>query len=94
MENKAQFVVSIPPAIALLKSILIKSFDDYPYLTETLGRMADLPRFSSNESSEGRLQVKVSSFSFKKGIPHDASGNGGGYVFDCRSIHNPGKYEP
>ena len=94
MENKAQFVVSIPPAIALLKSILIKSFDDYPYLTETLGRMVDLPRFASKESSEGRLQVKVSSFSFKKGIPHDASGNGGGYVFDCRSIHNPGKYEP
>lgn len=94
MENKAQFVVSIPPAIALLKSILTEPFDDYPYLTETLGRMVDLPRFVSNESSDGRLQVKVASFSYKKGIPHDASGNGGGYVFDCRSIHNPGKYEP
>ena len=94
MENKAQFVVSIPPAITLLKSILTELFDDYPYLTETLGRMVDLPRFVSNESSDGRLHVKVASFSYKKGIPHDASGNGGGYVFDCRSIHNPGKYEP
>ncbi len=94
VEHKANFVTSIPAAIAELKALAAEGFDEYPYLTQVLLQLATLPRFQPEICPAGVLEVKVCSFSFKKGIPHDPSGNGGGYVFDCRSIHNPGRYEP
>lgn len=93
-EHKARFMVTIPAAISSLKDLLCRPFEGYPYLMKTLEALVSLPRFSESSKSDGVLEVKVYSFSYKKGLPEDVSGNGGGYVFDCRSIHNPGRYEP
>ena len=93
VENKAAFVVCIPQAVSDLKELLEELPESYPYLSCILRKMVALPRFAA-AADDGRLEVKVYSFSYKKGIPADMSGNGGGYVFDCRSIHNPGRYEP
>ena len=94
VEHKANFVTSIPAAIAEMKAWLADPSGRYPYLMRVLGRLVELPRFNEPQHDDGVLEVKVYSFSFKKGVPHDPTGNGGGYVFDCRSIHNPGRYEP
>ena len=97
-ERKQHFLDSIPMALKNLREVLEQLKDEYPYLTSL---SASLASGLSAERSFGEcglsgpagLIVTIYSFSYKKGIPADDSGNGGGYVFDCRSTHNPGKYE-
>ena len=91
-EKKPHFMQSVPYAIASLKKLLQEPYPEYPYLTEILNRLVNLKQFS-DELQRHQLTVRVMSFAYKKGIPNDASGNGGGYVFDCRAVNNPGKYE-
>ena len=91
-EKKPHFLQSIPFAIENLRRLLKDAADDYPYLIEVLHEMTEMKQFKE-VSVRKPLVVKVYSFSFKKGIPADDSGNGGGFVFDCRAVNNPGKYE-
>lgn len=91
-EKKPHFLQSVPFAIANLRDLLKKPFIEYPYLDSLLRRLCSLKQFS-DDLQKHSLTVKVMSFAYKKGIPNDASGNGGGYVFDCRAVNNPGKYE-
>lgn len=89
-EKKPHFLESIPYALANLRALLHKPFDRYPYLCDVL---AELCAEHESPAAGSGLEVHVYSFSYRKGIPEDHSGNGGGYVFDCRGLHNPGRYE-
>jgi len=91
-EKKPHFLQSIPFAIENLRGLLQVDNSQYPYLLQVLKEMTELEQFHEVEIRKP-LVVKVYSFSYKKGIPQDNSGNGGGFVFDCRAVNNPGKYE-
>jgi aminoglycoside/choline kinase family phosphotransferase len=94
-EKKAYFVQSINYALPILKWIenqdIIK--DNFSYLCEIMNSIHQIKsKFEIPEQSSS-LTVTITSFSYRKGYPDDWSGNGGGFVFDCRSLHNPGRYE-
>ena len=90
-ERKPHFLESIPLAIKNLQEVLA-DLPEYPYLRE-LADSFEITGSQDHEITKNNLTVTIYSFSFKRGLPVDESGNGGGYVFDCRSTHNPGKYE-
>jgi aminoglycoside/choline kinase family phosphotransferase len=93
-EKKEHFLKSIPFAIENLKIVLDKfAFPvQLPELEKVLKSLQKSPVLKKITSKKSELTVRICSFSYKKGIPEDPSGNGGGYVFDCRAVHNPGRY--
>lgn len=99
-EKKKHFIESIPFAVANLCGLIEQNnFSSYSYLVSVLTKLSECQLIKEMHTEEkpqldaSKLVVKVYSFSYKKGIPEDDSGNGGGYVFDCRGVHNPGKYD-
>ncbi len=95
IEKKKHFIESIPFALNNLKELLQNDFIEFPYLQKILNELLLPlnPLKGTSWDKENNLQITIYSFSYKKGIPEDESGNGGGYIFDCRAIHNPGKYD-
>jgi len=95
-ENKTHFLFSIPYALKNLqwlvdKNHIPKKLPELNIAINSILKNDELKKISFAESRE-KLKVTINSFSYKEGLPKDLTGNGGGFVFDCRSLDNPGRY--
>lgn len=98
-ERKAHFLTSIPLALSNLKTYLSKqsigiALPEFEKVLQLCISDEIVQRFTPTQATEQTpLVVKIQSFSYRNEIPKDSSDNGGGFVFDCRGIVNPGRVE-
>lgn len=97
-ERRNQFLKSIPYALKQLDYILNNGlfpagFDYLEKVLKSLTESRELLKYRREFNTLVPLNIEILSFSFHEGLPDNAHGNGGGFIFDCRGIHNPGRYE-
>jgi aminoglycoside/choline kinase family phosphotransferase len=92
-ERKAHFLQSVPYALKNLRWLLhnVKLPIALPTLMEAFNSMLASEKLQGLASEADNLTVRIMSFSFHRGMPKDESGHGGGFVFDGRSLPNPGR---
>ncbi len=92
-QRKMHFLTSIGLALRNLKSIMtsLSALNHVPELARCLNELVErIPEYENQPSDKFKLIIQ--SFSFLNGgVPADTSGHGGGYVFDCRMLPNPGR---
>ena len=94
-ERKPHFLQSVPYALKNLRWLAenVRLTIALPALDRAFEAMIDSHKFQTLAMSTPPLTVRIFSFSFHREAPKDPSGNGGGFVFDARSLPNPGRQE-